>query len=78
MRELNEMMLDFLIVLLLLSQYSVLSINEVCDTNGGFNCCSKCMTKPCSMTFSSNVTFIGDRKYINTIIIILKLYHYGI
>ena len=30
-----------------------------CKSNGGSGCCSLCNSKPCTMTFSSDVTYIG-------------------
>ena len=35
------------------------TLSVTCATNGGSNCCSLCVSTPCTMTFSMNVTFIG-------------------
>ena len=37
----------------------ILSIVKICTTEGGFGCCSMCSTYPCTMSFSSSVTYIG-------------------
>ena len=42
-----------------------------CKTNDGSGCCSLCNSQPCTMTFSSDVTYIGMNTNILLITIIL-------
>jgi hypothetical protein len=35
-------------------------LTVTCTTNGGSGCCSLCTSSPCRMTFSSDVTSIGN------------------
>ena len=52
-------MLKELIVVLLLSFIDIIiSIDVICNINGGMGCCSLCTSSPCSMTFSSTVALL--------------------
>jgi hypothetical protein len=50
----------------------------VCTSQGGLGCCYLCTSSPCSMTFDSNVTYIGTITIVTTNIIIIITNHHSI